>query len=144
MLIHLIAVAPLAFLSCPWTHPVPCSHRRSCSYSALFWLSASTISVSRWSAQMMDQHGNITLASPNPGPWRSTCRLEWSLPISHVGIHRRGSAHWWVWISFDSAFLSVTSVPLEQLVFPCKYSLQSCLFMIVQVWWIFSVTLEAS
>ncbi len=97
MLIHLIAVAPLAFLSCPWTHPVPCSHRRSCSYSALFWLSASTISVSRWSAQTMDQHGNITLASPNPCPWRSTCGLEWSLLISHVGIHRRGSALWWVW-----------------------------------------------
>ncbi len=97
MLIHLIAVAPLAFLSCPWTHPVPCSHRRSCSFGALFWLSASTISVSRWSAQTMDQHGNITLASPNPCPWRSTCGLEWSLPISHVGIHRRGSALWWVW-----------------------------------------------
>ncbi len=89
MLIHLIAVAPLAFLSCPWTHPVPCSPRRSCSFSALFWLSASTISVSRWSAQTMDQHGNITLASPNLCPWRSTCGLEWSLPISHVGIHRR-------------------------------------------------------
>lgn len=33
------------------------------------------------------------------------------------------------WINFGSAALSVTSVLLEQLVFPCKYGFQSCLFM---------------
>lgn len=96
MLILLIAVAPLAFLSHPWTHPVSCSHRWSCSYSALFWLWASTISVSRWSAQMMDQHGSTTLANPNLCPWRSICRFEWSLLISHVGTRPRDSVLWWV------------------------------------------------
>lgn len=47
-------------------------------------------------------------------------------------------------IAFGSAALSVTSVLLEQLVFPCKYSFQSCLFVVARAWCNLGKFLEGS